>query len=232
MVRTRFLWPPLGTLLVACALVVLPRAGFAQTQQVPPELARARLLLERSRAELSSQQYALLSSRLAETEAAYAELVAAAQAAGEVVAANGAASTAVATGGRALLGGLAELLPALMIVWPATANAPGNKPEKPAVRAARSKLDESTKALAAAAQQVEAEQKAATSGAGKGFTDDTECKLHGSGGGGMPSSPWTCKYNCNEVEIIIILRTKESHCPGEETYGVKWKEIKGFERKP
>jgi len=183
------------------------------------------LLLERSRTELSAQQYALLSGRLAETEAAYAELVAAAQAAGEVVAESGAVSTVVATG-------LAELLPALMIVWPSTAHAPGNKPEKPAVRAARSKLEKSTRALTEAAQQVEAEHKVATSGAGRGFTDDTECELKGSGGVSIGNKVITCRYLCDGLLVTIALRPKMKACPGDGTGKFKWKEIKGFERKP
>jgi hypothetical protein len=234
MMRAQISRSSLATLLLAGALSVIPCTGFAQTPQAASELARARSLLERSRAELTAQQYALLSSRLAETEAASVELTNITGAAGEAatVAAEGGAAGAVATGGRALLGGLAELLPVLIAVWPATAHAPGNKEEKPEVRAARVKLEERARALAQAAQQVEAEQKAVPSGASNGFTDDMDCVLDGSGGGGTPKSPWTCRYHCAEALITVVLPTRDSRCPGEETRKVKWKDIKGFPRKP
>ncbi|HYV49048.1 MAG TPA: hypothetical protein VFA20_29510 [Myxococcaceae bacterium] len=219
----------------ACALVVLPHAGFAQMQQAASELARARSLLELSRVELTAQQYALLSSRLAETEAAYVELTTVTQATGEaaaVAAEGGAVSTAISTGGRALVGGLAELLPALLFVWPSTAHAPGYKEEKPEVRAARVKLEERAKALAQAAHQVEAEKKAAASRAIV-LSDDTTCHLDGSGGGGPGTdSPVTCTYHCNGTEIIIVLPLGVALCPGFPTHEIKWKKIKGYPRKP
>src|SRR4051812_38278624 len=133
--------------MTATLLSILPWIGLAQPQMGATELARAKSLLELSRAELSAEQLALLSSRLAQTEQAYVELTTVIEATGGVAATAG-SSAAAATGGRALLGGLAELLPVLMLAWPATAEAPGMKEEKPQVRAARVKFEESVKALA------------------------------------------------------------------------------------
>ena len=61
---------------------------------------------------------------------------------------------------HALLGGVAELLP-LLLLWPATAHAPGVQQETPEMRAARSKVEQKLKELADAARQVESERKAA-----------------------------------------------------------------------
>jgi hypothetical protein len=215
-----------------CALGLFPGVAFAQMQQAASELARARSLLELSRAELTAQQYALLSGKLAETEAAYVELTTVTQAVGEgaAVAAESGAVGAVASGGRALLGGLAELLPVLVAVWPATAHAPGIKEEKPEVRAARQKLEKRAKALAQAAQQVEAEQKAAASAASGGFTDDTDCEIKGSGGAAIGNKVVTCRYLCNGTLVTIALRPNMTVCPGFGVPKIKWKEIKGFPR--
>ena len=159
--------------LLAIALFLPPRAGLAQTQVGVTELARAKTLLDLSRAGFSAEQFALLSRKLAAAESAYAELttVARASQAAMAVTEGGAAASAgaqaTATGGRALLGGAADLLPFLLFVWPATAHAPGIKQETPEVRAARSKVEESLKDLAQAARQVEAEREAAVARAPK-----------------------------------------------------------------
>jgi hypothetical protein len=157
--------------LLAVAFCVAPRDGKAQTQIGAAELTRARSLLQLSRAEFSAEQFALLSGRLAAAESAYAELTTVARAgqAAAAVTQGGAAAGAEATAatGRSLLGGAAELLPLLLLVWPATAHAPGVKQEAPEVRAVRSKVEESLKALADAARQVESERKAAAAGTPK-----------------------------------------------------------------
>ncbi len=151
--------------LLAVAFCMAPRDGMAQTPIGAAELTRARSLLELSRAEFSAEQFALLSRRLAAAESAYAELTTvarASQAAAAITEGSAAAGAeATATAGRSLLGGAAEILPFLLLVWPATAHAPGVKQEAPEVRAVRSKVEESFKALAEAARQVESERTAA-----------------------------------------------------------------------
>jgi hypothetical protein len=146
---------------VALFIALAPSAAVAQQRLGAAELTRVKSLLEVHRAELSAEQYALLSTRLAQTQQAYAELVVLTEAGGEA-AAVGAAAEATAATGRAVLGGIAEVLPLLVFFWPATAHAPGMKEERPAVRAARTKLESSVKELAHAAQQVEAEKKTAS----------------------------------------------------------------------
>jgi hypothetical protein len=137
--------------LLVIALCTVPQAGLAQ-QVDGGQLTRVRALLKSSRSELTQQQFLLLSTKLTQTELAYAELTALAEAGA------GAATAAEVAG--AVLGGAAELLPLLIAIWPATAHAPGIKEEKPKVRAARAKLDEKLKELAQAATQVDAERKA------------------------------------------------------------------------
>lgn len=213
--------------LVACALGVMPLGGLAQPQIGAMDLARARALLELSRAELTVEQFALLSRRLAAAETAYAELTTIARASQAVAAVteSGAAASAraTATGGRALLGGVADLLPLLLFIWPATAHAPGMKQETAEVRAARSKVEESLKELAVAARQVESERTAAeerTAGTVRKKPNDPApdtvpdswvypkgqrpCDLIGTGGSGlsMPGgiSDWVrCDYLCGSV---------------------------------
>jgi hypothetical protein len=128
-------------------------------------LARARTLLELSRAELTGEQFALLSRRLAAAEGAYVEFTTAARmgraAAAATEAGAAASANATSTGGRALLGGAAELLPLLLLVWPATAHAPGLRQETPELLAARRKVEANLKELAEAARQVESERAAA-----------------------------------------------------------------------
>jgi hypothetical protein len=134
-----------------------------------------------------------------------------------------ASAEATTTGGRALLGGVAELLPFLLMVWPATAHAPGVKRETPEMHAARSKVEESLKELSEAARQVESERASAEERAAgpirKKPTDpapDTvpsswiypkgqrPCDLIGTGGSGL-SRPggrpdWIrCDYVCGNV---------------------------------
>jgi len=195
----------------AIALFLAPCAGLAQQPLGPAELARARSLLDLYKGELSAEQYALLSARLAETQQAYAELVAAS---GEAMTAAEAAST----GGGAILGGVAEVLPLLLFVWPSTAHAPGMKEERPKVQAARGKLDKSVKELAQAERQVETEvakrpkppAKATGSGRGQGV----QCKLDGSGGGYNPGKPGKCFYECtNGRRICKLTRTPFVGCP-------------------
>jgi len=143
--------------LIALAGVAVPVTGVAQQQLGPAELARAKSLLESYRTELSGAQYSLLSGKLTETQQAYAELLALTEAGGEASVAAG----ATVAGGEAVLGGVAEVLPLLIFFWPATAHAPGMKEEKPAVRAARTKLETRAKELEQAVHRVEAEVKAA-----------------------------------------------------------------------
>src|SRR4051812_10099132 len=146
--------------LLPAALCLVPLDVVAQPEVAGPELARARVLLDLSRAELAADELALLSGRLAEAEAASVELTAAVQASQAVAAtaeggAAAASAEATVTGGRALIGGVAELLPLLLMVWPATAHAPGTKQEPPRVQDARAKLYEKLRALAEAARTGE-----------------------------------------------------------------------------
>jgi hypothetical protein len=126
------------------------------------ELARAKSMLDLYRAQLSAEQYALLGSRLAQTEQAYVELTTLTGAGGEaavVVTESGAVARAATTGLRTLVGGMAEVLPLLIFVWPSTAYAPEEKPE---VRAARWKLKQEVEDLTQAVRQVEQERGAAS----------------------------------------------------------------------
>lgn len=147
--------------LLAIALSFAPVVTFAQPQLGPSELARAKAVLDLYKAELSAEQYALLSTRLAQTQQAYVELTTLTETA--AVATEGtAAAEVVATGGRAALSGVAEALPLLMFFLPATAHAPGLKEEKPQVRAARGKLEASVKELNEAVRKVEKDLHAET----------------------------------------------------------------------
>ena len=151
--------------LLALALGLAPPDALAQPQVGPADFARARALLDLSRAELTAAQFTLLSGRFAEAERAYAAFTTIARASGQaaaVLAEGGSAvsAEATATGGRVLLGGVAEILP-LLLLWPATAHAPGVQREAPDVRAARIKVEQKLKELADAARQVESERKAA-----------------------------------------------------------------------
>lgn len=152
--------------LLTCSLSLAPLGALAQPQVGATELARARTLLETSSAKLSAEQFALLSRRLAAAESAYVELTTVVRASQAVAgAAEGSAAAAsaqaTATGGRMLLIEAAELLPLLILFWPATAHAPGVKQETPEVHAAKSKVEKSLEELARAARQVESERAAA-----------------------------------------------------------------------
>lgn len=153
------------TSLLACALIWAPSGVLAQPQVGATELARVRALLDTSRADFSAEQFSLLSSRLVAAESAYAELTTVARAGqGAAAITSGGASAsaeAVATRGRTLLGGAAELLPLLLLIWPATAHAPGVTQDTPEVRAARRTVEEKLKELNQAARQVETERAAA-----------------------------------------------------------------------
>jgi hypothetical protein len=224
----------ISTVLVG-ALCLVPCSGAAQTPQVgATELAQARTLLNLSRAELSAEQFALLSRRLAAAETAYAELTVVArgsQAAAAVVERGAAASAqTTATGGRALLGGAARLLPLLLLFWPATAHAPGTNQEMPEVRAARSKAEESLRELAQAAREVEA-QRAATMAKSPPKDSDDCTKFAESGTGGRERR---CHYKCGTQNICV--RVDGSHqCP-EGPAGplsdIKYREIAGLPRCP
>jgi hypothetical protein len=151
---------------LALAMCLASADARAQPEVVATELTRAKVLLDLSRAELTAEQFALLSRRLAAARTAYVELATVARAtqAAAAVAEGGTAAAsakATATGGRASLGSAAQLLPLLLMVWPSTAHAPGVKQETPEVQAARAKLDEKLKELAEAARQVESERQAA-----------------------------------------------------------------------
>lgn len=174
-------------------------------------MSRARSLLDLHKGELSAEQYALLSTRLAETQQAYAELVAVS---GEAVV----AAEAATTGGGAILGGMAEVLPLLLFVWPSTAHAPGMKDERPQVRAARGKVEKSVKELAQAEREVEAEvakrPKPPPKAAGSGRDQTVKCRLTESGGGYNPRDPGKCIYECtNGRKICKLTRTPFIGCP-------------------
>lgn len=128
------------------------------------EPAQARSLMTRSRSELTPQQWALLSTRLAETEAAYtafAQVTAVSEQAAAALTGTG-VTAAGADGALAYLSTIAEVLPVLLAVWPSTAHAPGQPRPKPSPNDARVRLETSLKALAQAAHQIERER-AATS---------------------------------------------------------------------
>lgn len=208
---------------LACAL---PSVGFGQTPLGVNELAKAKSMLDLYRAQLSAEQYALLSSKLAQTEQAYVELTALT----EVGAQTAAAEAAAATGGRALLGSVSEVLPLLLFVWPATAHAPGMKEEKPAVRAAKEKLAKSLEELNAATRRVIDEQAAAGKRPSRKpvvLHDETLCRPAGGQGSRMP---YTCRYSCDGVAdyVEIELPDHVEKCPGEGRPSVEWKHIKGF----
>jgi hypothetical protein len=150
---------------LALVWCVVPDAGLAQPHLGMSELARAKSMLDLYRTQLSAEQYALLSSRLAQTEQAYVELTTLTEAGGEaaaVAAESGVAAEAATTGVRTLLGSAAEVLPLLLFVWPSTAQAPTLKEEKPEVRAARLKLEQRVEELTQAVRQVEEERGAAS----------------------------------------------------------------------
>jgi hypothetical protein len=195
----------------ALALLLAPWEGWAQQQLGSAELARAKFLLDLHKAELSAEQYALLSTRLAQTQQAYAELLAAS---GETMAAGAAAEAAAATGGRAILGSVAEVLPLLLFFWPATAHAPGMKDEKPQVRAARGKLEKRLKELAEAKQQVEAEVAKRPKATGSGGGKDVQCSLDREYGGFVPPRPGVCEYKCTDGRSLCKLVRKGRSCPG------------------
>lgn len=151
--------------LLALVLCLAPHDALAQPQVGPAEFARAKALLERSRTELTAEQFALLSGRLAEAESAYAALTTVTRASGQAATAMAGGGSSVGvkattTGSRVFLGGVAELLP-LLLLWPATAHAPGVRQESLDVRTARSKVEQRLKELAEAARRVESERKAA-----------------------------------------------------------------------
>lgn len=188
-------------------LALVPCASFAQQRLGPAELARARSELELHKAELSGEQYALLSTKLAQTQEAY-----------EVFVAVGGETMAVAAeaGGSAVLSTVAaDVLPFLAFVWPSTANAPGMKDEKPQVRAARGKLEQRVKELAQATQRVQAEvAKRPARATGSGADKGVQCRLDGSGGGFRQKRPGRCKYECNDGRRLCkLVRVQNPGCP-------------------
>src|SRR5262249_13398123 len=122
---------------------------------------KAKSMLDLYRAQLSAEQYELLSARLTQTEQAYVELTTLTGVEVAATASEVGAVTAARAGGQALLGSVAEALPLLIFFWPATAHAPGMKVEKPEVRAAKAKLAKSVEELNAATRRVIDEQAAA-----------------------------------------------------------------------
>lgn len=193
--------------LLALVLCMAPHTALAQPQVGPAELARARTLLELSRAELTVEQFTLLSGRLAEAERAYAALTSVARASGQAAVALAEGGSAVgaeatATGGRALLSGVGELLPLLLLLWPATAHAPGVQQETPDVRAARSKVEQRLKELAEAARQVESERKTTAAQVNtRRQKQQCSCVCYRRGIGPLPIDPTpnaaACKAECN-----------------------------------
>lgn len=158
-------YPAVASLL-ACGICMLPLGALAQPQVGATELARAKTLLEGSRAEFTAEQFALLSRKLAAAESATVEFTTVARANQAVVTVteSGAASASsriLTTGGRMLMGA-AELLPLLIVLWPATAHAPGLEEKEPKVSAARLEAEEAIKELSQAAREIEAERKAAS----------------------------------------------------------------------
>jgi hypothetical protein len=194
----------------ALALFLAPCVSLAQQRLGPAELARAKSLLDLHEAELTAEEYALLSGRLAQTQQAYAELTVAT---GEAVA----TAEAAVTGGGAILGGVAEVLPLLLFVWPSTAHAPGVQDERPQVKAARGKLEKSVKELAQAEQQVEAEvakrPKPPAKATGSGRDQGVKCRLAGERGGFMPARPGRCEYDCTDGRTLCKL-IRKGRCPG------------------
>lgn len=216
--------------LLVCLFCLVPGDGAAQPQVGLAELARARTLLELARAELSAEQFALLSRRLAAAESAYAELTTVARASQTVAAVTegGAAASAraTATGGRALLGSALEILPLLLLVWPATAHAPEVKQETPEVRAARSTVEESLKALAQAARQVD-EQRAAAM-ARPPPKDSEDCRKFAEGGTGGRER--RCHYKCGNQNICVRVDGSQ-HCPegpGGPLSQIKFRKLAGL----
>jgi hypothetical protein len=210
-------------LLLACAV---PGIALAQTPLGVGELARAKAMLDLYRAQLSAQQYAELSGKLAQTEQAYVELTTLTEAGTQAAAAEAVA----ATGGRAVLGSVAEVLPLLLFVWPSTAHAPGMKEEKPEVRAAKAKLAKSVEELNAATRRVIEEQAAAGKRPKKKpvvLHDEELCRPAG-GQGSRP--PYTCRYTCDGVQDYVEIRLPDHvrDCPGAGRPFVEWKHIKGF----
>src|SRR5688572_33118157 len=83
--------------LLAWGLGLVPLGALAQPQVGATELARAKTLLEISRAQLTAEQFALLSGRLATAESAIVELTSVARASQVVAtAAEGGAASASA----------------------------------------------------------------------------------------------------------------------------------------
>lgn len=211
---------------VAC---LAPSVGLAQTPLGVNELAKAKSMLDLYRAQLSAEEYALLSSKLAQTEQAYVELTTLTEVGAQAAAAEAGASAAAATGGRALLGGVVEALPLFLLFWPSTAHAPGMKEEKPAVRAAKEKLAKSVEELNAATRRVVDERAAAAKRPQWRpvvLADDVECLLHG---GQNSRRPVACIYKCDGVadHIKVKLPDEMGTCPGLDG-PVKWRHIKRF----
>src|SRR3954468_14212830 len=97
-VRPSFRW-----CFLALALCLTPRASLAQPQLGSSELTQAKNLIDLYKAELSAEQYSLLSTRLAQTQQAYLELTAASGEVTAVAAETGVAAEVAASGGRAIL---------------------------------------------------------------------------------------------------------------------------------
>lgn len=177
------------TLLV---LSCLAGPALAQAPIGKAELALAREKLERSKKDFSKEQWALLSGKLAEAEAALAELTAA-----------GGETAVVAAEGTATVWAALETLPMLLMLWPATAHAPGMK-ESPAKRAARTKYEDKLRELAQTAQLIESQQ------AKMPPDDDEECQKYQEGGTGGPQL--FCYYNCGAVKICVRVDGRQI-CP-------------------
>lgn len=169
----------------------------AQARIGKAELAHARELLDRSRKDLSPEQWALLSARLAEAEVAFAELTTA----------GGGTAAVVAEGSATALAAL-EVLPLLVFFWPATAHAPGMK-ESAARRAARTRFENSLRDLAQAAHQIEGQRTPAME-AKLPLDDKEDCQQFAEGHTGGPERH--CHYNCGKERICIRVDGSR-YCP-------------------
>lgn len=181
-----------ATLLLLC----LAGPTLAQAPIGKAELALAREKLERSKKDFSKEQWLLLSGKLAEAEAALAELTAA-----------GGETVVVAAEGTAAVWAALETLPLFLMFLPATAHAPGLK-ESPAQRAARTKYEDKLRELAQAAQLIDA-QRAPAVEARMPPDDKEKCQQYREGHtGGLDR---LCYYNCGEVQICV--RVERQPCP-------------------
>jgi hypothetical protein len=183
----------------ALVIAALSLAGpaLAQAPIGKAELALAREKLERSKKDLPKEQWALLNGKLAEAEAALAELTA-----------TGGEAAVVAAEGSAAVWAALETLPLFLMFMPSTAHTPGMN-ESPTRRAARTKYEDKLRALAQTAQLIESQQAPAVE-ARMPLDDDQECKRYREAGSG--GSQLFCYYNCGPQKVCVQVDGRGS-CP-------------------